>query len=262
MPGIDPVGRIHPDRSDEELVAAVRHGDTDAYAELYRRHINASRGFAQYLVVTREIAEDVLAESFARVLAQIKSGGGPTTNFRSYLFRAIRVNLSNYMRRDRRLELTDEPSPMDEHQEVQDPVGSLVESMMLTRALATLPQRWQEVLWRIDVQGETAASLAKSMNMSPNAVAALSYRAREGLRNAYIQCHFQPSAPECEPVVSRLGAWLRDRLSEAESATLDEHIADCTSCSELLDEVLALFSRLSRSNRKESDGRSPAERAS
>ena len=59
------------------------------------------------------------------------------------------------------------------------------EDAFATAALAALPQRWQRVLWHTEVEGLSAAEIAPLLGLAPNAVAALAYRAREGLRQAY-----------------------------------------------------------------------------
>jgi malate synthase len=71
----------HPDAS---LVESARGGDTEAFAELWRRHASAGRtvasGYSSF------DPDDVVAESFTRIFHVIREGGGPTGAFRPYLF--------------------------------------------------------------------------------------------------------------------------------------------------------------------------------
>src|SRR6202034_3516226 len=76
--------------SDAELITASRASGSDAYAVLYQRHVVAARGLARQLVRGRAEAEDIVAEAFARVLAQLKRGRGPDTAFRAYLLTTVR----------------------------------------------------------------------------------------------------------------------------------------------------------------------------
>ena len=42
------------------------------------------------------------------------------------------------------------------------------------------------VLWHTEVEGQRPAEVAPLLGMSPNSVSALAYRAREGLRQAFV----------------------------------------------------------------------------
>src|SRR5690606_3558076 len=76
-------------QSDAQLLHAVRVGDADAYARLRDRHVAAARALAQQLVPAEE-AEDVVDESFTRVLHEVGRGGGPESGFRAYLLAVVR----------------------------------------------------------------------------------------------------------------------------------------------------------------------------
>ena len=57
------------------------------------------------------------------------------------------------------------------------------------------------------------------LGVSANAAAAMSYRAREKLRQAYLQAHLMASpAPDHEPYRSQLGAYVRGGLSARDTA--------------------------------------------
>jgi RNA polymerase sigma-70 factor, ECF subfamily len=55
------------ERPDAELVAAAREGDTDSFAELYRRYYAAAVGIAYSSLSDRHLAEDAAQEAFAIV---------------------------------------------------------------------------------------------------------------------------------------------------------------------------------------------------
>ena len=75
--------------SDADLIAACRAGDAAAYDTLYRRHVTAAHGLARQLVRNRAEADDVVAETFAKILDLLHRGGGPDDAFRPYLLTAI-----------------------------------------------------------------------------------------------------------------------------------------------------------------------------
>ena len=74
--------------------------------------------------------------------------------------------------------------------------------------------------------------------MAPGAVSSLAFRAREGLREAYLQAHLAETAAEqCRTTVERLGAWTRGGLSKREKAQVDAHLETCDRCRALAAEL-------------------------
>jgi DNA-directed RNA polymerase specialized sigma24 family protein len=74
---------------DADLIAASRAGDAAAYDTLYRRHVAAANSLARQLVRNRAEADDVVAETFAKILDLLHRGGGPDDAFRPYLLTAV-----------------------------------------------------------------------------------------------------------------------------------------------------------------------------
>lgn len=66
-----------PAANDEPLLDAVRNGDNQAFGELYERHRGAVFAVARLHTHSQAEAEDITSEAFTRVLALLKSGGGP-----------------------------------------------------------------------------------------------------------------------------------------------------------------------------------------
>src|ERR1700685_224283 len=94
--------------SDVDLIAASRSGDAAAYAALYKRHVAAANSLARRLVRGPAEADDVVAESFAKVLDLLRRGGGPEGAFRPYLLTAVRRAAYDRHRAERRQLVTDE----------------------------------------------------------------------------------------------------------------------------------------------------------
>jgi hypothetical protein len=62
-------------------------------------------------------------------------------------------------------------------------------------------------------------------------VAALAYRARKGLREAYLQAHLKAEASEdCRATVSRLGNYVRGDLAEKDRQAVQTHLDACAKC--------------------------------
>src|SRR5829696_3846028 len=224
--------------SDAELIDSVRSGDNDAYAVLYRRHAGSAVALARQLTGSAAEADDLVAEAFAKVLITLRAGGGPDTAFRAYLLTTLRNTLYDRARRDRRVELSDDMTRHDRGVQWEDTAVARLESSLAARAFNRLPERWQTVLWHTEVEQESPAQVAPLLGLTPNGVAALAYRAREGLRQAYLQEHLTDVAgEECRYTVERLGAWARDGLSKREQDRVEEHLAGCGRCRVLAAEL-------------------------
>jgi RNA polymerase sigma factor (sigma-70 family) len=232
------IPRVIDGPSDAEMIVAARAGDLAAFGILYSRHLGAAQRLARQLVRSPSEVDDLVSEAFAKVLDSLRGGGGPDTAFRAYLLTTLRNLWYDRLRRDRRLEYSGDLTDLDPGVPFVDTAVQELESQLVSRAFASLPERWQAVLWHTEVEGESPAQVAPILGLSPNAVSALAYRAREGLRQAYLQVHLQDSAGEnCRDTVERLGAWARHGLSRRDKTQVDAHLAGCARCRQLAEEV-------------------------
>ena len=220
-----------PPPGDADLIAASRAGDAAAYDTLYRRHVAAAHSLARQLVRNRAEADDVVAETFAKILDLLHRGGGPDDAFRPYLLTAVRRSAYDRHRAERRQLVTDEMETFDRGVPFADPAVADLERTMIARAFASLPERWQAVLWHTEIEGARAADGAPLLGLTANGVAALAYRAREGLRQAYLQMHLSGAVrDECRPVAAKLGSYVRGGLAKREAAVVGAHLDQCAEC--------------------------------
>jgi RNA polymerase sigma factor (sigma-70 family) len=147
--------------SDADLIKASRTGDAAAYDSLYRRHVAAAHGLARQLVRNRAEADDVVAETFAKILDLLHRGGGPDDAFRPYLLTAVRRAAYDRHRAERRQLVTDEMEAFDRGVPFADPAVADLERTMIARAFASLPERWQAVLWHPEIEGARPADVAR-----------------------------------------------------------------------------------------------------
>jgi RNA polymerase sigma factor (sigma-70 family) len=217
--------------SDSELIAASRAGDTAAYAMLYQRHSASAHALAKSLLRGHVEADDVAAEAFARVLAQLRRGAGPDDAFRAYLLTTVRRLAFDRFAAEQRQVSSPDLAEFDPGEPFTDPAVAELERHLITRAYHSLPQRWRAVLWHTAVEGAKPADIAHLLGVTPNGAAALAYRAREGLRRAYLQMHLSViPRQECRPVAGKLGAYVRGGLARRESAEVAEHLRGCSDC--------------------------------
>ena len=227
--------------TDTALLAAVRAGDTAAYGTLWERHRAAARQLAYGLASDPADVDDLVAETFAKVFASLRAGRGPLVAFRAYLNTTMRHVRYHRARRDRRLEFTDDLTRYDSGQPYTDPALDRLERNYAAAAFRQLPERWRDVLWQTEVEGNTPAEVAGMLGMTPNAVAVLAHRAREGLRSLYLQQHVAvANHPECRWTGDRVGGHLRGRLAPRDANRMRLHLNWCADCRGRLAEISEL----------------------
>jgi DNA-directed RNA polymerase specialized sigma24 family protein len=220
-----------------DLLARARQADRDAFGELFRRF----RRYAE--AVARSCGagdpEEAAAESFRLVVSAIESGSGPTVAFGPYLATTVR----SVARRQRQLAARQEivePTTfdavgVDESTAMPDPV--------LATAFASLPERWQSVIWYVDVEGMRPRQVVDLVEVpSSNAASALLLRARAGLRVAYLEALVgEAHTPEVRAHLAGLvaGAATADELDLA----AQWHLERCPECRELQSRVSAIVGR-------------------
>jgi RNA polymerase sigma factor (sigma-70 family) len=231
--------------SDAELIARVRNGDLEAYGELFGRHHHAAERMARQLVPAND-ADDLASDAFAKVLEALRGGGGPDLSFRAYLLTTVRRVHVDRIRSGRKVTATDDIASYERQPETfDDPTVTGFESGAAAKAFASLPERWQAVLWHTEVEGEKPAAIAPLLGMTANGVSALAYRAREGLRQAYLQQHLADVAGDrCRWTTERLGAYVRGGLTKRENHNVREHLDGCAKCTAVYLELVEVNSAL------------------
>jgi len=221
--------------SDAELIAAVRRGDSDAYGVLYERHLHAAQRAATCLSSTAAEREDLVADAFTKVLRALRAGHGPEEEFRAYLLVTMR-NAAISTSRGASVSLYADVPESYLAAAAGDPVLNRWDAAAAATAFASLPERWRTVLWHTEIEDETPAAIAPLLGLRPNGVAALAYRAREGLRQAYLQAHLPAvEGRECRATVSKLPGWVRRSVPVPLGHKISRHLAACADCRDRAD---------------------------
>ena len=217
--------------SEEELLDRAREGDRSAFGTLYLRHRDAARKVAGMCASSAADAEDAVAEGFARVFAALPRMAGRQIAFRPYLLTCVRNAATDRLRRERRIDLREQMPETPGTAQADDMALLGLERNLVGEALQALPARWRTVLWLTEVEGLSPAEVSRRIGIKPNAVAALAYRARKGLREAYLQAHLKAEASEeCRATVGRLGNYVRGDLAEKDRVSVQTHLDACAKC--------------------------------
>jgi RNA polymerase sigma factor (sigma-70 family) len=223
--------------TDAELIEAVRRGEVDAFGSLYERHVTAAYNLARQLARSRAESDDLVSETFARMLNTLSAGRGPDTAFRAYLLTALRHVAYDKTRRDSKINLTDDVTAVSgvRTERISEPFRDTalagLECSLATKAFAVLPERWQTVLWYTEIEGLSPAETAPILGLTANGVSALAYRARDALREAYLLVQVTATAtPACQATHGDLAAWTRHKLAKRRTAHVEKHLDTCPHC--------------------------------
>ncbi len=228
--------------SDPELIAGVRAGDTAAFGVLYERHVEAARRVAHMYTNSASDVDDVVSEAFSRVLRALQRGDGPDLAFRAYLFTIVRRTgmdiINKGIRTKPREDMAEYEATLGYEPSSDEPTLDGFEHGLVADAFRSLPERWQAVLWYTEVEKKAPKDIAPILGLSANGVAALAYRAREALRQAYLQQHLGSTTEvDCVAANEQLGAYVRGGLSTREYGRINEHVIVCERCSALVREL-------------------------
>ncbi|MCR1784586.1 sigma-70 family RNA polymerase sigma factor [Nocardioides carbamazepini] len=209
-----------------------RAPSNDDAAKLYRDHVDDARRLATILVGPGE-AEELVAESFARVIARLRVEPGSIADFRAYLHVTIRNGFRESHRRPSERPSSDQQWLLDTEVPPVDAVLDGVDADTAREAFATLPKSWQRVLWHLEVEGRKPVEAAQILGMRARAVSSLAHRAREGLRQAYLDRHLAgaPVGEGCAWARPRLSRHVRGRLTGGAQARMATHLDSCVDCS-------------------------------
>ncbi|WP_282694635.1 sigma-70 family RNA polymerase sigma factor [Streptomyces sp. CC208A] len=255
-PADDGEGVLPPPRelppSDADLIRRMRDGDDTAYEELFRRHSEAVRRYARTCCRDAHTADDLTAEVFARTLQAVRGGAGPEQAVRAYLMTTVRRVGAAWAKTQKREHLVEDfavfAADAARASEVSDQTASFgagmdlgaevramqeAEQSLAMQAFRSLPERWQAVLWHTTVEEESPSEVAPLFGLTANATAVLASRAREGLKQAYLQAHVSQSLTaggDCARYADRLGAYARGGLRMRAERGLRKHLEECAKC--------------------------------
>lgn len=218
---------------DAQLIDMSRAGHEDAYGVLFTRYAYAGRRLARHLGQAED-SDDVVSEAFAQVLDLLRRGKGPDRAFRAYLFTTIRHESGRRAKARQRVMPTDDETQIDTAVPFGDGQLDQFEKTAVRAAYESLPDRWRTVLWHLDVEGRKPHELGPLMDLSANSVSALVYRARSGLREAYLAQHVNADTTAfdagCGGVRTQLAAYVRGTSSPRERGKVAQHLEQCAEC--------------------------------
>jgi RNA polymerase sigma-70 factor (ECF subfamily) len=172
---------------DQDLVEQAR-SNRSAFAELYRRHVEAVHAFAYRRSGSRDVAEEVTSATFEKALRSIYSFEWRSTGFRPWLYRIASNEVANVYRRSAvadapRGQLALRALAPDTEGRTAGEIDTDLHGGALHRALDELPKRHRDAITLRHLSGLSAEEAAIAMGCSKPALAVILHRAIGALRS-------------------------------------------------------------------------------
>ena len=230
--------------TDDQLLAAARQGDTAALEMLLLRYHPHLYRFGLRMCGNVEDAGDVAQESLISMARSLRDFRGDSS-ISSWLYTIARRFCIKKRRRSKfapaKEESLDAPGANADHR-LADPAPTPEEqatnrelATVLTRAIDALEPSHREVLVLRDVEGLSAAEVAKILGVSVDAVKSRLHRARVAVRHELAPVLARPAIESprgtmCPDVVTLFSQHLEGEIDPGVCATMEAHLARCARC--------------------------------
>jgi RNA polymerase sigma factor (sigma-70 family) len=216
-------------------------------ASLIAEHRDAAVRVARRLVRSQAEAEDLAQTAILNVLRHAGNIEVPA-RVKAYLLTSVRNLWRNQLRQQARrrfvdADIAEQVATSDSGPEERALTN--LDTSLARAAFTSLSSTSREVLELRYVEGLGFLELADRLDISTVAARQRAHRAREELIGAcieYTALHDETGA--CASVRSRLGRYLRGRLTRRSRAQIAVHLAGCENCGRCYAQVVDLYGHL------------------
>jgi RNA polymerase sigma-70 factor, ECF subfamily len=168
--------------TDAELVDGLKANDDAAYREVVARFGDPLYGYIYSITGDHHLSEDVISETYLRMVEKIDTYTYYGAPFKSWLYRIAHNLAINALKRARHTVGTDAietaAPPVDDPATT---IASRLEAEELRAALAELTEEQQQVVLLRFVEGQSPGEVARILEKTENAVKQMQFRALRSL---------------------------------------------------------------------------------
>jgi DNA-directed RNA polymerase specialized sigma24 family protein len=165
--------------AEADLVRQAARGDSEAFAELYRRHSAPAWRLAQAVTADRDSAMAAFREGFVRGVRGNRAARKAGTAFRPHMLASVyRAAIDQAAHRP--------AAPV-----ARRPVQGGPEAALADAAFRSLPERWRAAVWLRDVENLDTDRIASILAVSTAVTEQLISRGRRGLAGRFAQAHHE-----------------------------------------------------------------------
>ncbi|NOZ26984.1 MAG: sigma-70 family RNA polymerase sigma factor [Chloroflexi bacterium] len=171
--------------NDTEVLEQAKAFDPAALSVIYDRYEGRIYSYIYHRVGDAQVAEDLTAQVFLRMLEAIQSENAWRSSFSGWLYRiAHNLVIDHYRRRARstHISLEDAPTIPAENMDPEQTAERRLQGERVRRALNRLTEEQAQVVSLRFLEGLSIAEVAQVTGKTEGAVKALQYRAIMSLR--------------------------------------------------------------------------------
>ena len=188
-------GRNKLFENDLSLWNSFLSGDDDAYAFIYKQHVQHLFSYGTSLTPDRELVKDCIQDVFIR-MHNNRNQLGQTDNIRLYLLTALRNALFNAFKKEnsyqRFVNIVEEQNTIAAiEEEWIDRENETKQKERVAVLKASLTQRQQEIIHYRFVEELSIEEISKLLNINYQSVANIIQRALKKMRNFYIKSEYK-----------------------------------------------------------------------
>ena len=172
------------DRVEEKrLLRLAQKGDADAFAELYRAHVQTIFRYVYHRVSDTHLAEDLTGDVFTKALEGLSAYRERGKPFVAWLYRIAHARVVDHYRRVERrpVESDVEAEPIPITPNMDEGILRRQAARALREAIAELTDEQQQVIVLRFIEGQRLEMVAEIMGKNANAIKALQHRALRSL---------------------------------------------------------------------------------
>lgn len=163
--------------SERELWKKISKGDAEAFGAFYLESAPRLLGFLRHLVSDKQAAEDLMQNAFTEIWRRPEGFDPERGSLRAYLFGVARKQAIEWWRRYRPGgELADKAGPT-----------YIETSSIIADAFNRLGPEQRTILWLREVEGQSYAELAATLDIPVGTVRSRLFAAREALREIWLE---------------------------------------------------------------------------
>jgi len=177
---------VAANNADSQVYERVRALDPSALAQIYDMYSTKIYRYIYHRVGDPDVAEDLTALTFTKMLEAIHSGRDWHTSFSGWLYRIAHNVVVDYFRKKGRAQYVTLDTGLPLRAEDMDPFQEAAKTLQreaLRRAIDQLTPDQATVIVMRFLEGYSIAEVAKVMGKTEGAVKALQFRAVERLRH-------------------------------------------------------------------------------
>lgn len=178
-------GSMSLDRVEEQQwVARARDGDREAFAALYRVHVQAIFRYLAHRLNDRALAEDLTGDVFVRAMEGMADYTETGRPFLAWLYRIAHARLVDHYRRMNRrpAEADVDALPIPVEMAWDERLLRQQAASALREAIAQLTEEQQDVVILRFIEGHKLEAVAQLLGKNANAIKALQHRALKALQ--------------------------------------------------------------------------------